>query len=111
MERTQGLEEWLETQLENYRKAQSRKPSWTTRRVLDQVMAITQAEMVRLRSARNPPDLMLVPDVGGIDALEFYRGKEAIAAGRAAAREKLAEIKSLIEAGSNPPDAIRRSVD
>ena len=111
MARTQGLEEWLEAQLENYRKTRDSKPWWTARRVLDQVMAITQAEMVRLRSVRNPPDLMLAPDVGGIVTLEFYRGKEAIAAGRAAAREKLAEIKSLIEAGNNPPDAILRPVD
>lgn len=107
MARTQGLEEWLEAQLENYRKTRDRKPWWTARRVLDQVMAITQAEMVRLRSARNPPDLMLAPDVGRIGALEFYRGKEAIAAGRAAAREKLEEIRDLLEAASNPQDASR----
>jgi NTE family protein len=96
MARTHGLEEWLETQLENYRKTRDKKPWWTTRRVLDQVMAITQAEMVRLRSASNPPDLMLAPDVSRIGALEFYRGKEAIAAGRAAAREQLDEIKDLL---------------
>jgi predicted acylesterase/phospholipase RssA len=51
---------------------------------------------VRLHAARNPPDLMLVPDVGGIGRVEFYRGKEAIAAGRAAAREELEEIKNLL---------------
>jgi NTE family protein len=96
MARTQGLEEWLEAQLENYRKTRDKKPWWTTRRVLDQVMAITQAEMVRLRSTNNPPDLMLVPDVSRIGTLEFYRGKEAIAAGRAAALEQLEEIKDLI---------------
>ena len=96
MARTQGLEEWLEAQLENYRKTQDSKPWWTTRRVLDQVMAITQAEIVRLRSASNPPDLMRVPDVGRIGTVEFSRGKEAIAAGRAAAREKLEEIKNLL---------------
>lgn len=107
MARTQGLEEWLEAQLENYRKAQDKKPWWTARRVLDQVMAITQAEMVRLHAARNPPDLMLVPDVGRIGRVEFYRGKEAIAAGRAAAREKLEEIKDLLEVASNPQDASR----
>ncbi|MBI3571346.1 MAG: patatin-like phospholipase family protein [Gammaproteobacteria bacterium] len=107
MARTQGLEEWLEAQLENYRKTQDRKPWWTARRVLDQVMAITQAEMVRLRWSVNPPDLMLVPDVGRIGTVEFYRGKEAIAAGRAAAREKLEEIKDLLEAASNPQDASR----
>ena len=107
MARTQGLEEWLEAQLENYRKAQDKKPWWTTRRVLDQVMAITQAEMVRLHSVSNPPDLMLAPDVSRIGTLEFYRGKEAIAAGRAAAREKLDEIKNLLKAASKPRDASR----
>lgn len=105
MARTKGLEEWLETQLANYRKTRDKKQWWTARRVLDQVMDITQAEMVRLRWSVNPPDLMLVPDVGRIGTVEFYRGKEAIAAGRAAAREKLAEIKSLFEAGNDPREA------
>lgn len=108
MVHTQGLEAWLEAQLENYQKARGEKPAWTARRVLDQVMDITQAEIVRLRRAMNPPDLMLVPDVSRIGPLEFYRGKEAIAAGRAAAREKLAEIKGLFEAGNNPQDTSRR---
>jgi NTE family protein len=107
MARANGLEEWLETQLENYQKAQDKKQWWTARRVLDQVMAITQAEMVRLRGSVSPPDLMLVPDVGGIGALEFYRGKEAIAAGRAAARDKLDEIKGLVKAVKDPQDASR----
>ena len=104
MTRTKGLEEWLRVQLENYRTAQDKKSSWTARRVLDQVMDITQAEIVRLRWSANPPDLMLAPDVGRIGTIEFYRGKEAIAAGRAAAREKLAEIKDLLEAGNNPKE-------
>ena len=65
--------------------------------VLDQVLDITQAEIVRLRSNTNPPDLMLAPDVGRIGSLDFYRGKEAIAAGQAATREKIGEIKSLLE--------------
>ncbi len=108
MARTRGLEAWLEAQLENRQKARGQTPAWTTRRVLDQVMDITQAEIIRLRGAMNPPDLMLVPDVSRIGPLEFYRGKEAIAAGRAAAREKLAEIKALFEAGNNPPDTSRR---
>lgn len=107
MARTQGLEEWLEVQLHNYRTTRDRKPSWTARRVLDQMLDITQAEIVRLRSARNPPDLILAPDVGDIGTLEFYRGKKAVAAGRAAAQEKLAEIKSLLESASNPRDASR----
>jgi NTE family protein len=108
MARARGLEAWLEAQLENRQKARGEKPAWTTRRVLDQVMDITQAEIVRRRAAINPPDLMLVPDVSRIGPLEFYRGKEAIAAGRAAAREKLAEIKGLLEAGNNSTDTSHR---
>ncbi|MHB8534592.1 MAG: patatin-like phospholipase family protein [Sulfuricaulis sp.] len=96
MGRTQALEEWLESQLKNYRKARGDKPEWTARRVLDQVMDITQSEIIRLRTAGSPPDLMLEPDVSRIGPLEFYRGKEAVAAGRAVARERLSEIKALL---------------
>ncbi|MGE5240414.1 MAG: patatin-like phospholipase family protein [Bacteroidota bacterium] len=95
MMRAQGLEAWLEVQLEKYQKRSSAKSPWTARRVLDQVLLLTQAEMVRLRAATHPPDLMLLPAVGRIGRMEFYRGREAIAAGRAVARERLAEIKSL----------------
>lgn len=101
MARARGLEEWLETQLVNYQKTQDKKQWWTARRVLDQVMDITQAEIVRLRWSVNPPDLMLVPEVGRVGTVEFYRGKEAIAAGRAAAQEKLMQIKYLLDPGTN----------
>lgn len=102
MGHARGLEAWLEARLENHWKARGEKPLWTARRVLDQVLDIAQAEIVRLHRAINPPDLMLVPDISRIGPLEFYRGKEAIAAGRAAAREKLAEIKSLLKMGNDP---------
>jgi NTE family protein len=78
--------------------------------VLDQVMAITRAEIVRLRAGTSPPDLLLEPDVGDIGVLEFYRGYEAIAAGRAAARKKMAEIRGLLETGTGPQGASRNPV-
>lgn len=108
MVRTQGLEAWLESQLENHQKARGEETRWTTRRVLDQVVDITQAEIVRLHRAMDPPDIMLVPDVSRIGPLEFYRGKEAIAAGRTAAQEKLADIKALFEAENNRQVTSRR---
>ena len=95
MMRAQGLESWLEVQLEKYQKRSGAKSAWTARRVLDQVLILTQAEIVRLRATTDPPDLMLLPAVGRIGRLEFYRGREAIAAGRAAARERLTEIQDL----------------
>jgi NTE family protein len=96
MTRAQGLRTWLETQLDNYSQNAGEKPSWTTRRVLDRVLNITEAEIVRLRAAINPPDLMLVPEVGHIGLIEFYRAKDAIAAGRRAAEASLSDLLRLL---------------
>jgi NTE family protein len=96
MKRATPLKAWLESQLETTAQAARRaKPAWTARRVLDQVLDIMQAEIVRLRAASHPPDLMLVPAVEHIGPLEFYRGKEAIAAGYHAAQEKIAALERL----------------
>lgn len=97
MSRAQGLRVWLEMQLDKYTHNAGEKPSWTTRRVLDRVLNITEAEIVRLRAAINPPDLMLAPDVGHIGPIEFYRAKDAIAAGRRAAEASLPELRQLIQ--------------
>lgn len=102
MKRAAPMQIWLQAQLENHLKTRDAKTPWTARRVLDQVMGITQTEIVRLRADRNPPDLMIAPDVGGIGVLEFYRGREAIAAGRKAVRKNLATIRSLLETGTRP---------
>jgi predicted acylesterase/phospholipase RssA len=68
---------------------------WTARLVLDQVLDIIQTEVVRLRARTHLPDLFLMPAVGHIGPLEFYRAREAIAAGRDAAMAHLKELKSL----------------
>lgn len=70
--------------------------AWSARLVLQRAALISQAELVNLRLAASPPDLLLVPDVHDIGILEFYRAEEALEAGRAAAREKLPEIEKLL---------------
>jgi len=70
--------------------------AWSARLVLQRAALISQAELVKLRLAASPPDLLLVPDVHDIGILEFYRAEEALEAGRAAAREKLPEIEKLL---------------
>jgi NTE family protein len=101
--RARWFESWLRAQLENREQSRAAGSAWTARRVLDQVLRLTQAEIVRLRARSSPPDLMLLPAVGGIGALEFYRGREAIAAGRAAVRENLASIRRLAAAAPSDP--------
>jgi NTE family protein len=69
--------------------------AWSTRRVLERVMHVAQAELVRLRLATSPPEILLVPDVHDIGTLEFHRAEEAIEAGRAAALARIHEIRDL----------------
>jgi NTE family protein len=95
MVRVPGMRAWLETQLNNRASDSSDITQWTARRVLDRVVNITEAEIVRLRAALNPPDLMLTPGVGHIGMIEFYRAQDAIAAGRRAAEANLPALLRL----------------
>ena len=98
MARVPGMRAWLEAQLNNRAHNFTDNTDWTARRVLDRVVNITEAEIVRLRTALNPPDLMLMPEVGHIGLIEFYRAKDAIAAGRRAAEASLPDLFRLLKA-------------
>lgn len=96
MARAPALREWLESQAERAERATPKtKPYWTARRVLDRVLGIAEAEIIRLRSITNSPDLLLTPTINGIGLLEFYRASEAIEAGRQAARDALPQLRAL----------------
>jgi NTE family protein len=99
MQRAPALRSWLETYRDSQKTDPQQSPVWTARRVLERAMEITEAEMVRQRARRNPPDLILTPDVREIGVLEFYRAREAIEAGRAAAQAQLATLQDLARAG------------
>lgn len=103
--RAPALQAWLRAQLGDPGAPRTAKTGWTARRVFDRAIDMTQAEIVRLRAARRPPDLLLTPLVGDIGILEFYRAKEAIAAGRRAAEENLVEIRRLAGATSSAATA------
>lgn len=98
IERTPDLHDWLRNQLDAWDSHTRANSGWTTRRVLDRVLGMAQAEIVRLHAERRPADLLLLPKVEDIGLLEFYRGEEAVAAGRRATEARLGEIKRLIGA-------------
>lgn len=103
--RAPALQAWLRAQLGDPGATRNAKTGWTARRVFDRAIDMTQAEIVRLRRAQQPPDLLLTPLVGDVGLLEFYRATEAIAAGRRAAEEKLPEIRQLVGAASRARSA------
>ncbi len=105
MERAPAMRAWLGAQLANFAENSITKPEWTTRRVIDRVMGITETELVRLRSVLRPPDLMFAPEVTDIGMLEFYRAEDAIAAGRRAAEANLPALHQLASAAQHPKDS------
>lgn len=106
MARAPALREWLESQAKRVESAATKtRPYWTARRVLDRVLGIAESEIIRLRAASNPPDLMLTPAVDGIGLLEFYRAREAIEAGREAARQALPRLRRILRAAAGAAGA------
>ena len=87
---------WLRGRVNDDQQHNNKPVKWSTHRVLDRAMDITAAQLIHLRLQLHAPDLMLAPDVRRIGTLEFYRGKEAIAAGRAVATAWLPEIRELL---------------
>ena len=57
-------------------------------------MNISQDRITRSRLAGDPPDVNIVPKVGQIGLLDFYRAEEAIKAGEAAVYQAEAEIRA-----------------
>lgn len=60
----------------------------------NRAMDISHAEVTRLRERLAPPDVMIRPEVSGIGMFEFYRAKEALAAGREATERAMEKIRS-----------------
>ena len=61
--------------------------------ILTASMSVIEYELAQHRLARDPVDVVVEPDVHGIRAFEFHKGKQAIAAGLKAAEERLPEIQ------------------
>ncbi len=64
--------------------------------VLTRSFRLVENEITRNTIKLNPPEILIQPAVGNIMTLEFYRGKEAIEAGREAVQEKREELEALM---------------
>ena len=64
--------------------------------ILTASMTVIEYELAQYRLARDPVDVLIEPDLHGIRAFEFHKAKQAIAAGRRAAEEKVDEVKRAL---------------
>ncbi|HKJ83827.1 MAG TPA: patatin-like phospholipase family protein [Mariprofundaceae bacterium] len=87
---------WLEGFRRVRNRAQNPVEDFGISDVLAQSQNISEKMLVNLRARLCPPDLMLQPDTSRIGMLEFYRSRDAIAAGRESVEASLPEIHRLI---------------
>ncbi len=64
--------------------------------VMAKAIHIMQDQITRSRLAGEPPHIMLMPRLPGIGLMEFHRGREAIAEGRACAERALPAIRQYL---------------
>ena len=57
--------------------------------IILQTIAITEHQILNLQLKSSKPDILIEPEVGFINSLEFYRGKECIGKGESAAKISL----------------------
>ncbi|MEI7901153.1 MAG: hypothetical protein WCK89_12950, partial [bacterium] len=74
----------------------SASPTLSIFDVLTRSFRLVENQITRRELALNPPDILIQPEVGDIMTLEFQRGPEAIAAGRRAVDDVLAQLLPLL---------------
>lgn len=80
------------------RKAESRKTKMPNlAEVISNSLNIMSVRVTRSRMAGEPPDTVIQPRLGELGLLEYHRGSEAIAEGRAAAEVTIPQIRRLLE--------------
>jgi NTE family protein len=77
--------------------------------VVARALTIVQDRIARSRLAGDPPDVLIAPRVGDVGLFEFYRAAESIAAGEAAAKAALPEIRAALQRQRGPrPQRVRK---
>jgi NTE family protein len=70
--------------------------------VVERSLLIMEAEMLRLRLEKSPPDVLISPDLGSVRIESFDRAADAIAAGEQAAAAALEHIEDLMHPWFRP---------
>ena len=65
--------------------------------VLGNSIRIMETQITDVRLKLDPPDVLIRPAVGHLFFMEFHRADEMIHAGYAATKERMGEIKALVQ--------------
>jgi len=66
--------------------------------VMIEAFNVMQDRIARSRLAGDPPDVLIVPKLGGVGLFDFHRAKEAIALGAEAAEKALEPLEEALAA-------------
>lgn len=66
--------------------------------VLGNSIRIMETQITEVRLKLDPPDVLIRPEVGHLNFMEFHRADEIIRAGYTATRQRMNEIKALLNA-------------
>ncbi|MDX8402681.1 MAG: patatin-like phospholipase family protein [Mariprofundaceae bacterium] len=94
--------DWLRGFLDERSREQKVLKNMGLSAILTRSQMISEDMLVRLRLRLAPPDVMLEPAVQDISLLEFWRGEEAIEAGREAARAAVEDIRRAMRPNWRP---------
>jgi NTE family protein len=93
----QGLRRmFAERALKRQLMAENSRPGFST--VMIEAFNIMQDRLTRMRLAGDPPDVLILPRVGGIGWFDFHRAKDAIEAGAEATEKAVGPIAEAITA-------------
>ncbi len=93
--RYESAEKMIRKKLEHQKKKKPTTPG--TRQVINSAIQLMQERITRVNFAVNPPDILITPRLGDLKMLDYDQVEHAIEEGYIATRNKISDIKMLME--------------
>lgn len=98
-QRYEAAEKVIKKRLEQYKKKEPAVPG--TRQVINAAIQLMQERITRVNFAVNPPNILITPRLGDLKMLDYDQVEHAIEEGYIATRNKINDIRMLIEIQGN----------
>ncbi len=107
--RYEAAEKMIRERLESQKKSRQSTPG--TRQVIHAAIEIMQDRITRVNFAVNPADILIEPRLGDLKMLDYDQVEHAIEEGYIAARNKISDIKMLLDTRGTESPGIEKTGD